>query len=122
MPDPKSGKSLTDRQLDLIKKWIEQGAAWKGHWAYITPVRPPVPPVDERVLVKNPIDQFVVARLQEAKLHPSPQAERATLIRRLYFDLLGLPPPYAEVEAFVNHPGPNAYEEMVDHLLSSPHY
>jgi len=122
MPAPKSGKTLTERQIGLIKKWIEQGAEWKGHWAYIRPERPQVPTGFETEFVRNPIDQFVLARLKEAELRPSAEADRVTLIRRLYFDLIGLPPTPAEVDAFVHDPRPDAEELLVDHLLSAPEY
>src|SRR5262249_45139307 len=110
MPDPKSGKTLTPREIALIKKWIEQGATWKGHWAYLPPVRPEIPAVEEAGFVKNPIDRFVLARLREANLRPSPEADRVTLIRRLSFDLTGLPPTWAEAEAFVQDSRSDAYE------------
>ena len=130
MPDPKSGKMLNERQISLIKRWIEQGAQWKGHWAYLKPVRPEVPiptpapggDQGEGEFVKNPIDRFILAKLREVNLRPSPEADHVTLIRRLYFDLTGLPPTWAEVEAFVNDRGSDAYEKVVDHLLASPHY
>jgi hypothetical protein len=122
MPDPKSGKKLSDRQIALLQKWIEQGAVWKGHWAYLKPVRPPLPAVDEPGFVRTPVDRFILARLREENLPHAPEADRVTLVRRLYFDLLGLPPTPAEVAAFVNDSDPNAYEQLVDRLLASPHY
>jgi hypothetical protein len=122
MPDPKSGKRLSARQTALIQKWIAQGAEWKGHWAYLKPVRPAVPAVAVGPFVKNSIDRFILARLQEASLRPSAEADRVTLIRRLSFDLTGLPPTRAEVEAFVHDTRPDAYEQLVDRLLDSPHY
>jgi hypothetical protein len=122
MPDPKSGKTLSSREIVIIKKWIEQGAAWKGHWAYLPPVRPQVPAVEVAGFVKNTIDRFVLAKLREAELRPSAEADRITLIRRLSFDLTGLPPTREEVEAFVHDARPDAYEQLVEHLLSSPQY
>jgi hypothetical protein len=122
MPEPRSGKTLSAGQIDAIKKWIEQGALWKGHWAYLKPARPPVPAIGLAGFVINPIDQLVLARLREANLQPSPEADRVTLIRRLYFDLLGLPPTKAEVDVFVSDQCPQAYERLVDSLLASPHY
>jgi hypothetical protein len=122
MPDPKSGKSLTPRQIALIQKWIEQGAAWKGHWAYIKPSRPDLPAVGEAGYGSNAIDRFVLGRLAEDQVQPSPEADRVTLIRRLSFDLTGLPPAKAEVDAFVNDRRLEAYEVLVDRLLASPHY
>ncbi|GIW95853.1 MAG: cytochrome c [Pirellulaceae bacterium] len=122
MPPPSSGKSLTAREIALLERWIAQGAAWEDHWSLIPPVRPPVPQVDHRDWPVNPIDSFVLHRLEQAGISPSPEADRRTLIRRLYFDLLGLPPSYEEVEAFVRDSRPEAYEELVDRLLASEHY
>src|SRR5437762_1390547 len=91
MPKPKSGKKLSAKQIALIKLWIEQGAQWQGHWAYIKPIRPPVPEIAASPIVaRNPIDLFVFAKLKESNLKPSPEADRPTLIRRLYLDLIGL--------------------------------
>src|SRR5947209_2340966 len=87
MPDPKSNKRLTSREIAVIKKWIEQGASWEGHWAYIKPARPPVASVV--IATANPIDAFTIGRMKEAGLAPAAPADRATLIRRLYFDLVG---------------------------------
>ncbi|HJT76584.1 MAG TPA: PSD1 and planctomycete cytochrome C domain-containing protein, partial [Gemmataceae bacterium] len=122
MPDPKSGKRLTPRQVAVLKKWIEQGAPWQGHWAYLKVVRPEVPAVDEPGFVRNPVDRFLLAKLKEVGLPHAPEADRVTLIRRLYFDLLGLPPTRAEVDAFVHDPSPGAYEKLVDRLLDAPAY
>lgn len=122
MPDPKSGKSLSTHQIALIKKWIDQGAEWKAHWSFLQPARTPPPGRAEANFTHNAIDHFILAKLQEVNLPHSPQADRITLIRRLYFDLLGLPPNKAEVDAFVNDAAANAYEKVVDRLLSSEHY
>ena len=112
MPEPKSGKSLAPYQIAFIKKWIEQGAPWKGHWAYIKPVRPELPAADQPGFIKNPIDRFILAKLHEGDLRPSPDADRVTLIRRLALDLTGLPPTPAEVETFVHDRLPDAYEQL----------
>jgi hypothetical protein len=122
MPDAKSGKNLAARQIALIKNWIDQGAQWKGHWAYIKPVRPALPSVDSSGFARNAVDRLVLAKMLDAGLQPSAEADRRTLVRRLHFDLLGLPPTYGEVEAFVRDPRPDAYERLVDRLLDSPHY
>jgi Protein of unknown function (DUF1553)/Protein of unknown function (DUF1549)/Planctomycete cytochrome C len=122
MPDPKSGKSLAARQIALIKNWIEQGAQWKGHWAYIKPIRQTPPSVDSSGFVRNAVDRFVLAKILDADFQPSVEADRRTLVRRLHLDLLGLPPTLGEVEAFVRDPRPDAYERLVDRLLDSPHY
>ena len=122
MPDPKSNKRLSDHDIAILKKWIEQGAPWQGHWAYLKPTRPPVPDVKENGFVRNPIDNFIDAKLDDAGLHPAPSADRATLIRRLSFDLTGLPPTPAEVEQFQKDQSPDAYDKLVDRLLASPHF
>jgi hypothetical protein len=120
MPPPKSGKKLTTRQIGIVKKWVEQGATWQGHWAY-EPVRRPAVPIPQ-MWTSNPIDSFIHAKLHEANLKPSPEVDRVTLIRRLHFDLVGLPPTPEEVEKFVNDRSPQAYEKLVDRLLASPHF
>jgi hypothetical protein len=122
MPDPKSGKKLTDRQVALLKKWIEQGAVWKGHWAYLKPERAPLPAVDEPGFVRTPVDRFILQRLRDENLAHAPEADRVTLLRRISFDLTGLPPTRAEVDAFVNDRDPDAYAKLVDRLLASPHF
>ncbi|MHB8520170.1 MAG: DUF1549 domain-containing protein, partial [Limisphaerales bacterium] len=122
MPKSGSGKTLSPQQIALIKRWIEQGAGWQGHWAYVSAVRPPLPRVRNGVWPKNPIDRFILARLEKEGFRPSPEADRRTLIRRLSFDLTGLPPTPEEVTAFVHDKSPRAYEKLVDRLLASPHY
>src|SRR5688500_4598496 len=124
MPHHSSNKKLTADQIATIKLWIEQGAEWKGHWSYIPPTRPPTPKADDLppAFVKNPIDNFIGAKLKELKLAPSPEADRVTLIRRLSFDLIGLPPTPAEVDAFVNDKSDDAYAKVVERLLASPHF
>jgi hypothetical protein len=122
MPQSKTGKTLSAQQIALIKRWIEQGAKWEGHWAYNPLVRPAVPQVKHASWIKNPIDNFILARLQMEGLKPSPEADKRILIRRLSFDLTGLPPTPEEAQAFVADKNPNAYEKLVDRLLASPHY
>ncbi len=122
MPPRRFGKPLSKEQIDLVRRWIEQGAEWKGHWAYIPPQRPPLPAVRDTAWPRNGIDSFILARLEKEGLRPSPEADRPTLLRRLSFDLTGLPPTPAEVDAFVNDKSPNAYEKVVDRLLGSVHY
>jgi hypothetical protein len=122
MPPQMSHKTLTAEQKDIIRRWIEAGAPWKEHWAFILPTLPTVPPVDLPAWDKNPIDHFILARLEAARLKPNPEADRRTLIRRVTLDLTGLPPTPAEVEAFVNDKSPKAYEKVVDRLLASPRY
>jgi hypothetical protein len=120
MPPPKTKKTLTKQQKELLKQWIVAGARYEKHWSLIAPVRPPVPVVKDRQWVRNPVDNFILAKLEAAGLKPAPEADRRTLARRLSLDLTGLPPEPADVEAFVNDPAPDAYEKYVDRLLKSP--
>ncbi|NUN98640.1 MAG: DUF1549 domain-containing protein, partial [Candidatus Omnitrophica bacterium] len=122
MPPKSSGKELKPEQVELIRKWIEQGAEWAGHWAYIPPKRPPLPTVNNSAWVRNEIDAYILARLEQEGLSPSPEAPKHTLIRRLSFDLIGLPPRPDEVSAFLADNSPEAYEKVVDRLLASRHY
>ncbi len=122
MPPPKSGKKLTSRQIDLLKKWIDQGAAWGKHWAFEPPARPRPPSVRNRSWPRNPIDEFVLARLETEGLSPSPRAGPTTLIRRLALDLIGLPPTPEDVDAFLASPVSRGVEALADRLLASPHY
>jgi hypothetical protein len=122
MPPESSHKSLTKQQVDLLKRWIEQGAPWTEHWAFKAPVKPPLPAVKNAAWVRNPIDRFVLARLESQGLAPAAQADRRTLLRRVALDLTGLPPKPAEIEAYLKDPSPNAYEHMIDRYLASPHY
>ena len=120
MPPEEAHKSLTVQQKELIKRWIAEGAAYEGHWAYQAVTRPAVPAGGTRV--NNPIDRFVQRRLAEAGLAPAPEADRRTLIRRVMLDLTGIPPTQAEIAAFVDDPAPDAYARLVDRLLASPRY
>ncbi|MCI0377716.1 MAG: PSD1 and planctomycete cytochrome C domain-containing protein [Gemmataceae bacterium] len=121
MPPPKTNKKLTPQQIDLLKRWIDQGATYSRHWAFVAPKRPSLPKVNT-AWPRNGIDHFILARLESAKLQPSPEADRVALIRRLTLDLTGLPPTPREVDAFLADKSPEAYEKVVDRLLSSPHY
>lgn len=122
MPPLDEGTQLTPREIEILRRWIEQGATWQPHWSLSAPRRPVVPEVDEVAWTRGEIDHFILAKLEQASLSPSKRADRRTLIRRLNFDLLGLPPSYAEVEAFINDPSPHAYAELVERLLDSTHY
>jgi hypothetical protein len=122
MPPEYSHKALTEKQIDIIRRWISEGATWKEHWAFATPVRPDPPAVQQREWVRNAIDPFILARVEAAGLQPAPEADRRTLIRRLSLDLTGLPPAPADVDAFLNDQSPDAYEKLVDRLLASPRY
>jgi hypothetical protein len=119
MPPPDSGMSLTPRQIDLLTRWIESGAAWSRHWAYETPVRHEPPAVKDKAWPLNWVDRFILARIEQAGIEPAPEADKVTLIRRLSFDLTGLPPTPAEVDRFVNDDDPEAYGRLVERLLSS---
>src|SRR5207244_2614045 len=105
-----------------LRNWVDQGAKWQEHWAYVKPQRPPLPEVKRDAWIRNAIDSFVLARLESEKLVPSPEADRATLIRRVSLDLTGLPPTLAEVDNFLADQRPDAYERVVDRLLASLHY
>ncbi|MCZ2343363.1 MAG: PSD1 and planctomycete cytochrome C domain-containing protein [Bacteroidales bacterium] len=123
MPPAEAGRRLTAREIATLRAWITHGAEYAPHWAFVPPVRPPVPDVVKTpVSPRNPIDHFLFQRLRQAGLTPSPPAERTTLIRRVTLDLIGLLPSPAEVDAFVNDSSPDAYEKLVDRLLASPHY
>ena len=122
MPPVYAGPALSEREISLLRQWIVEGAQWQKHWSLIPPRRPEPPPVALRDHVRNPIDAFVLARLEKAGLAPSPEAERAILIRRVSLDLTGIPPTPAEVDAFLADKSPDAYEKVVDRLLASPRY
>lgn len=122
MPPAESGKKLSPAQIDLIGRWIDQGATWQGHWAFIKPERPTLPTVKNTPRLKNEIDHFILSKLEAAGLQLSPEATREKLIRRLSLDLTGLPPTPKEIDAFVENDRPDAYEKLVDHLLASPRY
>jgi hypothetical protein len=122
MPPSYSGLKLTGEQIATLRTWIAQGAKWQKHWAFIPPVRPPLPVVKDASWARNPIDNFVLARLEREGLATAPEADRATLLRRVTLDLTGLPPTPAELDAFLNDKSPAAYEKVVDRLLASPRY
>lgn len=122
MPPRNSNRRLSPQQKQILQQWIAEGAQYQTHWAFVTPKRPSQPMVQLTNWPRNPIDYFVLSKLEEAKLPPSPEANRATLIRRLSIDLIGLPPTPEEVDAFLADTDPQAYEKLVDRLLKSPHY
>jgi hypothetical protein len=123
MPPPYSDrKPLTEKEVATIRTWIEQGAKWQGHWSFTAPVRPELPAVQNQSWVRNPIDAFVLARLEKEGLKPSPETDRARLLRRVSFDLTGLPPTVGELDAFLADHSADAYEKAVDRLLASPRY
>ncbi|MFL5241753.1 MAG: PSD1 and planctomycete cytochrome C domain-containing protein [Gemmataceae bacterium] len=122
MPPLKTGKRLTADQIELMRRWIKQGAEWSKHWSFIPPQRPALPLVNKSSWGRNGLDAFILARLEKEGLQPSPEANKETLIRRLTFDLTGLPPSPAEVDDFLADKSPDAYEKVVDRLLASPHF
>jgi mono/diheme cytochrome c family protein len=131
---PLDHPALPEAQIKTIEQWINEGAIWpdsasvstaakiESHWAYLKPARPQLPAVTDKSWPRNGIDHFILARLEKEGLAPSPEADRTTLIRRVYLDLIGLPPSPQEVDAFVHDPSPDAYEAVVDRLLANPHY
>src|SRR5262245_3651818 len=121
MPPPATKKPLNDAQRATLKRWIAEGAEYKDHWAFIPPKQAPFPAIKQAGWARNSIDDFVLARLEAAGLNPSPPADKYTLVRRLYLDLIGLPPTPAAVDAFVSDRSPDAYERLVDRLPESPH-
>lgn len=122
MPPKDSGKTLSARDKEILRRWIGQGAEYQGHWAYLVPTRPAVPAVTPAIPARNEIDRFIQARLAAAGLRPATEADRVTLIRRLTFDLTGLPPTPADVQAFLQDAQPDAYDRLVERLLESPHF
>jgi len=123
MPPPASKKPrLSDDEVALLRKWIEQGAKYEGHWAFLPVASPELPVVRQSDRTRNAIDRFILARLEQEQIAPSPEADRSVLIRRAYLDLLGLLPTPEEVQSFVADSDPDAYERLIDRLLASPHY
>ena len=122
MPPADSKLKLSDQEKRLIRTWIVQGARYQAHWAFVAATRPDIPNVLDKAWVRNAIDTFVLSRLETEGLTHSPQADRYTIVRRLYLDLLGLPPMPEQADRFVNDQRPDAYERLVDRLLASPHY
>ena len=122
MPPADFGKPLSPREVDTLKRWIAQGAQWEDHWAYVAPKRPPLPEVKNKSWPRNDMDYFILSRLEKEGLQPSPETDKAALLRRLSFDLTGLPPTPAEVDAFLADSSAGAYEKVVDRLLASPAY
>ena len=122
MPPPDSGMELTPEQVALITGWVEQGAPWEDHWAFTAPVKSEPPAVDDPEWSVNPIDRFILARLQAEGLEPSPEAEPEVLVRRVTLDLTGLPPTPEAVDAYLIDERPDRFEQLVDRLLESPQY
>ena len=122
MPEPSSHLTLTDIERGILARWIDQGAEWKPHWAFIPPARPQAPKPSRADWARSEIDRFVLAMLESRGLAPSPEADRETLLRRVSMDLTGLPPTLAELDAFLADQSPQAYERAVDRLLASTAY
>ena len=122
MPPKDSGLKLSEAERELLHKWIQSGAEFDQHWAFVSPQAPDVPAARDSDWVNNPIDNFVLKKLEANGLQPSPEADRYTLVRRVYLDLIGLPPSIEEADKFVNSTDPDAYEKLVEQLLNSPQY
>jgi mono/diheme cytochrome c family protein len=122
MPPPDTGKKLSAEQIELIRRWIAQGAPWNKHWSLVAPERPELPRLGGEGSPRNAIDRFVLARLEEHGWQPSLEADKETLIRRVTLHLTGLPPTLEEIEAFLADNSPDAYERVVDRLLASKKY
>lgn len=122
MPPPQAKVQLSEAQIATLKRWVEEGAPWQEHWAYVPPKAQTPPAVKLRQWPRTAVDQFVLARLEKEGLAPSAEADKPTLLRRLSLDLTGLPPSIAELDAFLADKSPQAYEKQVDRLLASPHY
>ncbi len=122
MPPVETKKPLNDKQKEILRRWIAEGAEYQPHWAFAAPVAAKLPAVKNKNWVKNDLDHFVLARLEKEGLTPSSEADKYTLIRRVSLDLIGLPPTPQEVDVFIADTSPQAYEKLVDRLLASPHY
>jgi mono/diheme cytochrome c family protein len=122
MPPKKSQRPLSAAQIQRVRRWIEEGAPWSAHWSFVAPKAPALPETKNRAWRRNPIDDFVLARLEKEGIAPSPEADRATLLRRVSLDLTGIPPSTEELDAFLSDPAADAYERAVDRLLASPRY
>jgi mono/diheme cytochrome c family protein len=122
MPPSEAHRTLRPEQIALLRQWVKEGAAYEEHWSFIAPKRPATPETKNRQWARNPIDGFILSRLEKEGLTPSEEADRPTLIRRVTYDLTGLPPTPEEVQAFIADESANAYEKVVDRLLASPRY
>ena len=119
---PPEGKPLTSQEIETLRQWIAAGAKWEKHWAFVPPQRQTPPEVKNKAWVENPIDAFVLARLEQAGLEPAPPADKRTLARRAYFGVTGLPPPNEQLPSFLDDAAPDAWPRLVDSLLASPHF
>ena len=119
---PYHAPPLSPEQIALLRRWIKEGAKWEDHWAFVAPKPRPLPAVKKSDWPRQPLDRFILARLEKEGLAPSPEADKAALLRRVSLDLIGLPPTPDEQAKYLADPSPNAYEKQVDRLLASPHY
>ena len=122
MPPPSANKPLNDKEKSILKRWIAEGAEYRPHWAFVPPARPPLPSIKNDRWPQNPIDAFILSKIEAEGLSPSPLADRYTLARRVSLDLVGLPPTSDELETFVHDSRPDAYAQYVERLLASPRY
>jgi hypothetical protein len=122
MPPPSLNKPLTEKEKRILRLWVLAGAKYQPHWAFVKPKQAPLPVVHHTGWVRNPIDYFILAKMEKVGLSPAPEADRYTLVRRVYLDLIGLPPTPEQADEFVKDTRPDAYERLVDKLLASPHY
>ncbi|TVS09742.1 MAG: DUF1553 domain-containing protein [Planctomycetaceae bacterium] len=122
MPPPEAKLPMTDQQRDVLRRWVEGGADYQPHWAFVAPQKPPLPEVQPSDWPQRPLDHFVLEQLEARGRSPASQADRATLIRRVSLDLIGLPPTPDQVDQFIADDAPDAYERLVDRLLASEHY
>lgn len=122
MPPSKSNKTLTQAEKLILKQWIAEGAEYKVHWAFVTPQRPALPMIKQRDWSRNPIDHFILSRLEQVGLQPNPDASKSALLRRVTFDLTGLPPTPEEVDSFLKDASPDAYEKVIERLMRSSRY
>ena len=121
MPPEDAGEPLTESEVNLLTQWIDSGAEWQGHWAF-EPLMNAAPPQTKQTESSNPIDQFILAKLEASDIKPAPEAYRHTLLRRLSYSLTGLPPNESSIQAFATDARPDAYEQLVDRLIASPEY
>ncbi|BBO34663.1 PSD1 and planctomycete cytochrome C domain-containing protein [Lacipirellula parvula] len=121
---PPEGKPLTEHEIDVLRRWIAEGAEYQKHWAFVAPEKhePPVIEGENKAWVRTPIDAFILAQLEANNLQPAPKADKRTLCRRAYYDLTGLPPTEQQLEEFLDDESPDAWEKLIDKLLASPHY
>jgi hypothetical protein len=122
MPPPESGLRLLPEEQEKLRAWIDQGADWKQHWAFIKPIKPSLPETPSEMKADQPIDRFILRKVVQANLAPNPTADKETLIRRATLDLTGLPPTINEIDEFLADQSSNAYEKVIDRLLKSPRY